>query len=252
VEEPVKRRDIPEAVLDKLAKFEQQAEYLARKVTQTQEAIAAARERLTGGFAKDSEYHDMWATLQQLVKDLPVMERNLSTAKYKLSSCKSWLDGLPDDVVLEPVKVNASRRDLAEVRQRIKDAEDELKALRAVPVPCADIKVRIEHYVSSLARPTVSGIAKGETLRVSWPNDATSVLALLLGDRMVEVLSQEVERMANDPMPLAERSKRIGELTAEVDTLQRQALALSAETCGLPPQAVLGVRAVETKTSRAA
>ncbi len=50
-------------------------------------------------------------------------------------------------------------------------------------------------------------------------------LALLLGDRMVEVLSREVERMANDPMPLRERKKRIAEIEVEI---------------GLPPAVVLG------------
>jgi hypothetical protein len=116
--------------------------------------------------------------------------------------------------------------------------------LRAVPVPSADIKARIEDYVGSLARLKVSGIAMGETLRVAWPGDAISVLALLLGDQMVDVLSQEVERMANDPMPLAERKERIGELTAEIDTLKRQAFALGADNSGLPPEVVLGVRLV--------
>jgi hypothetical protein len=130
------------------------------------------------------------------------------------------------------------------VRERIKDAKDKLDTLRAVPVPSADVKARIEDYVGSLARPKVSGVAEDETLQVSWPKDGISVLALLLGDEMVEVLSQEVERMANDPMPLAERKKRIGELTAEIDTLKRQAFALGADSSGLPPEVVLGVRIV--------
>ena len=165
-------------------------------------------------------------------------------AKGTLASCKAFVDELPDDATLEPVKASVNGRDRAEVRQRISDAEDELKALRAVPMPSADIKTRIEDYVGSLARPKVSGIAEGETLHVSWPKDGISVLALLLGDEMVEVLSQEVERMANDPMPLAERKKRIGELTAKIDTLKRQAFALGADTSGLPPEVVLGVRIV--------
>jgi hypothetical protein len=59
-------------------------------------------------------------------------------------------------------------------------------------------------------------------------------LALLLGDRMVEVLSREVERMANDPMPLRERKKRIAEIEVEI---------------GLPPAVVLGVRVASRSSS---
>jgi hypothetical protein len=41
--------------------------------------------------------------------------------------------------------------------------------------------------------------------------------------------------------------QRIAELEAEIDTLQRQALALGAGTSGLAPAVVLGVRIAETK-----
>jgi hypothetical protein len=179
-----------------------------------------------------------------MVKELPAIEQKLHAARRRLASCKTFVDELPADAMLEPVKVNANGRDVAEVRERIKDAQDKLNTLRAVPVPSANIKARIEDYVGSLARPKVSGIAEGETLDVSWPGDAISLLALLLGDQMVEVLSQEVERIATDPMPLADRKERIGELTAEIDTLKRQAFALGADNSGLPPEVLLGVKVV--------
>jgi len=60
------------------------------------------------------------------------------------------------------------------------------------------------------------------------------------------------DRLANLPMPLPQRKRRIAELQAEIDTLQRQALALGAGTSGLPPAVVLGVRVAETKATRAA
>jgi hypothetical protein len=246
----MKRRSIPEAVLAKLAKFEQAVENLTQRVARTQDSIVSARQRLTGGFRTDQEYNDLYSTLKQLVADKPILERKLSAAEHRLSDCRAWLDALPDDAVLEPVKVKPNGSDLEGIRQRIKDAEDELKKLASVPVPSADIKKRIEDYVGSLARPRVSGIAKGETLRVSWPDDKISVVALLLGDRMVEVLSQQAERMANDPMPLAERNKRIGELMAESDILQRQELALDPETIGVPPEVILGVKVARCEPTK--
>lgn len=248
----MKRNHFPDHVEAKLEQWEREVAHLTQQVSRTEAAIASARERLTGGFEKDQDYRDVRATLDKLIADEFILGSKLAAARSTLADAKAFLAALPDEAVLEPAApVKSNGCDLHTVRRRIQDAEDEVKRLRAVPVPSADIKQRIEGYVGLLARPRVSGIAKGETLRVSWPDDATSVLALLLGDRMVEVLSQEAERMANDPMPLADRKKRIAELKAEIDTLQRQSLALGADTSSLPAQVVLEVK-VAAKTSRSA
>ena len=53
-------------------------------------------------------------------------------------------------------------------------------------------------------------------------------------------------------MPLPQRKRRIAELQQEIDTLQRQALALGADSSTLPPAVVLGVRVAETKATCAA
>lgn len=76
-----------------------------------------------------------------------------------------------------------------------------------------------------------------------------AVLALLLPEEMVKALMGEVERLANEHGPLTERKKRIAELKAEIDTLQRQALALG-DSNGLPPEVVLGVRVVKREPAR--
>lgn len=70
---------------------------------------------------------------------------------------------------------------------------------------------------------------------------------------MVDALMREVDRMLG-PVPLADRPKRISELEAELEMLQRQALALGAElTDDFQPPVVLGVRVAEAKrASRAA
>jgi hypothetical protein len=82
--------------------------------------------------------------------------------------------------------------DLTTIEHRIRDAEDEVQRLRAVPVPPPDIKERVREYVATLARPKVSGI--GQQLRVIWPNDTAAVLALLLPEQMTSALLQEIER----------------------------------------------------------
>jgi hypothetical protein len=176
----------------------------------------------------------------------------LDSAQYTLKNCRAFLDALPDDAVLTPVaSVKPNGLDLDTVWRRIEDAEDEVKRLRAVPVPSSDIEARVREYVAALARPQVSGIGTGQRLQVRWPDDVIAVLALLLPDQMTNALLGEVERVSNLPMPLPQRKRRIAELQAEIDTLQRQALALGAGTSGLPPAVVLGVR-VASRSSRAA
>jgi hypothetical protein len=89
------------------------------------------------------------------------------------------------------------------------------------------------------------------------------MMALLFPDVMVAALMREVERMANDPLPQAERNKRIAQLEREIDELayleEQLVVAAIAEgedvqrSPSAPPQAVLQVRVAEaTKSSRAA
>ena len=74
-------------------------------------------------------------------------------------------------------------------------------------------------------------------------------------------LMGEVERMANDPLPLAQRAPRVAALERELDELHRVeevlvAVAIAAgqpvyRSLSAPPAAVLGVR-VADRISRAA
>jgi uncharacterized small protein (DUF1192 family) len=243
---------IPDMVVTKLDQYEQQVEFLAQKCARTDNAIANARQRLTGGFDKDSAYRDARAALDKLVADQPVLENKLADARYTLASCKDFLAALPDDVALQAVNsVPQNGFDLAQVQRRIAAADDEINKLRAVPTPAADIETRVREYVAALARPKVRGIAAGQQLQVTWPDDVIAVLALLLPDAMVSALMTEIERQSNTPMPLPERRKRIAQLTAEIDALQRQALALGADAADLPAPVVLGVKVVRRVAAQA-
>src|SRR5262245_32240925 len=135
----------------------------------------------------------------------------------------------------EPVEVGTDGLHLADVRKGIKEAEHELADLRKVPTPSSDIEQRIRNYVTEMARPSIGGVGSGETLTIVWPGsgwnqsgprqysaDVLSMTALLHPDQMVDALMQEVDRMVNDPLPLAQREQRIGELERELETLQRQ------------------------------
>jgi hypothetical protein len=181
--------NIPKTVRDTLLKFDQTVEHLTEQATRTKEAIDLARERLTGGFERDQEYRDVRATLDKLVKDLPAIEDKRDAAERTLERCQAWLDELPDDVTLEPVKVKLDGGDLASVKERIRNATDELETLSKVPTPSADIEQRVRKYVAGLGRPKVSGVGDGDHLQVSWPrDDATSLFAILEPGKMTKVI----------------------------------------------------------------
>jgi hypothetical protein len=253
------REDIPATVWKKLATLDEQAEFLHRKNIDLEHAINAARTRLTGGFQKDQDYQDLRRSLERMVADKPAIETKFHRVKHLASNCKRWLDELPEGTVLEPVKVKPNGADLGNVRERIKDAENELHRLRSVPTAAPDIRKRVKDYVQSLAQPVVSGIGAGEELEVRWPSSSIAVFALLFPTKMEEVILAEVDAMANDPLPIKQRRERITELEAEIERLHytEEALVVANGADRSPsalPRCVLGVRVKEAAkhVSRAA
>jgi len=114
----------------------------------------------------------------------------------------------------------------------------------------------------------------GERLSVVWPGaqsssgyysehscDPLGMLAALFPDRMLSLVMAEVERMASDPLPLAQRPARVAALERELDELHRVEEVLVSEavaagepvhrSAAAPPATVLGVR-IANKVSRAA
>jgi DNA repair exonuclease SbcCD ATPase subunit len=117
--------DVPASALDKLNQLSNVAATLGAKVVQMQQAIAAARFRLTGSFAQDCEYRDTRATLDQLIRNLPQLERQRDNAKEIYAACRAWLDELPSGTILEEATAKLDGDTLASVRQRIAALESE-------------------------------------------------------------------------------------------------------------------------------
>jgi hypothetical protein len=239
-------RDLPKAVRDKLLALSAQYEHWSEKAQRTADAINNARARLTGKFANDAAYEDTFATLKKLAADLPIVEAKRDAAERILERCQAWLDELPDVnlEIVKPKPINGS--DLNGIREQLRHAQDELEDLAKVPVPSADIEMHVRDYVAGLGRPKVSGIDGGALpLAVVWPDDAVSLFALLMPDKMVEVILAEINRAANTPMPLDQRRKRMAELRRMIDELQRQAFAMGDAPYNLDPAIILGVRVVK-------
>jgi hypothetical protein len=103
------------------------------------------------------------------------------------------------------------KHELPGVRHRVKTISAEIDALRRAPAPSEDIEARVRDYVRGLA-PKVRGIGVGERLSIIWPGaqapsgytcDPLALVAALFPDRMLALVMGEVERMANDPLPVA-------------------------------------------------
>jgi hypothetical protein len=261
------RNNIPAPALEKLIALSDAAEYRSNKLIATEQGIASARARLTGGFAKNTEYDDVRMTLETMVADLPALKQRCRAAESIHSKCRQWLDDLPADVVVEPVKTNVDGHDLSSVREQIKVAKDELAQLRGLPTVPADIESRVRTYVESLGKPTISGLGKSERLKVCWPGagfdekgpkekaDPLALCALLFPDAMIEALTRQIERQTPNVIPIKDRSARIAALETKLIDLAyvEEALVTAAIADGkdvqrspnTAPQAVLQVRVAE-------
>jgi hypothetical protein len=267
---------LPQHMLAKLLALEEAVATLKAGADGIERGIENRPARLWGNVRRaDDNPRLLESELERLLADQKVLQKRLQAEQSVLSACKAWLDRLPAGTKLEPVAVTADGHDLAGVRKRINAANAELDALRRAPAPSSDIEARVRDYLQGLA-PKVRGIGPGERLSIIFPGaqsssgygyisehtcDPLSLLAALLPDRMLALVMGEVERMANDPLPLAQRAPRIAVLERELDELLRIEEILVAATIAAgepvhrspsaPPTAVLGIR-VADRASRAA
>jgi len=237
-------------------------------------SIENRRARLYGNVRRaDDKPQALTKELDALMADQKVVQKRLQAEQSVLSACK--LDRLPVGTKLEPVTVTTDGHDLADVRKRIKSTAGEIASLKCAPAPSSDIEARVKDYLRGLV-PKVSGVGVGERLSIIFPGaqsspgygyisehtcDPLALLAALFPDRMLALVMGEVERMANDPLPVAQRAPRVAALERELDELHRVEEVLIVDAIAAkqsvhrspsaPPAAVLGVR-VADKVSRAA
>jgi hypothetical protein len=265
---------LPQFVLAKLLALEEAVAALNTRAGVIETGVEDKRARLWGNVRRaDDDPRSLEAELNRLLADQTALKKRLQAEQSVLSACKAWVDRLPAGTKLEPIPVTTEGHDLPGVRKRINAATGELEALRRAPAPSDDIEARVWGYLRGLT-PKVRGIGPGERLSIVWPGaqtptsyiaehtvDPLALIAALFPDRMLSLVMGEVERMANDPLPVAQRPPRIAALDRELEELHRveEVLVAAAIAAGepvhrspsAPPAAVLGVR-VADKVSRAA
>jgi hypothetical protein len=191
--------------------------------------------------------------LEQRLEEQKALQRQRPIEADILGRCRAWLASLPPGAALEQIIPDVEDAlSLSDVRAGIKKLQNQVEALKRVPVPASDIDQKVRTYVKRLPMPSIGGIAAGETLTVQWPSGLHALLAFVEPDVLVDRLMVEINRIANTPYPLAQREQRSDELEREIDRLQRTEEAIvvatgAARERGCPAWVVLGVKAVEAR-----
>jgi hypothetical protein len=208
--------------------------------------ISNLRDRLNGRIVRPGDHPEkLRIELEQRLEEQKALQRQRPIEADILGRCRAWLAALPPGTLLDE-QVNPGVEDglsLSDVRVRIKKLQNQVEALKRVPIPAADIKQKVRAYVERLPMPSIDGIAAGESLTVQWPTGLHALMAFLQPDVLVERLMAEIDRIANTPCPLAQREQRITKLEEEIDRLQRCQEAIVVATgapreTGCPPWVV--------------
>ena len=212
---------------------------------QAESELAMARDLLNG--RREDPRIDMTVVRDGFNATLASAKRLRAAANTEqkvLSAAKTWLEMLSPDAALEPVETSTDGLELADIRSRKQAAAAEIKTLRSVPTPSSDLRERIQGYVEQLAhagRPDVRGVEGGD-LKVKWPSGPSAnrrdlsgfgdsgnpllMAAFLQPELLVERLMGTVTEMVSRPLPPAQRTARIAELSTERDWLARAESAL--------------------------
>ena len=213
--------------------------------------IADLRDRLNGRVVRPGDHPEkLRIELEQRLEEQKALQRQRPIEADMLGRCRAWLADLPPGAVLEQIIPDGEAGlSLSEVRARIKKLQNQVDALKRVPVPASDIEQKVRTYVERLPMPTIGGIGAGEALTVQWPTGLHALMAFLQPDLLVDRLMDAINQIANTPCPLAEREQQIAGLEREIDRLQRTEEAIVVATGaprerGCPPWVVLEARGI--------
>ncbi|MDO9411979.1 MAG: hypothetical protein Q7T81_05320 [Pseudolabrys sp.] len=177
-------------------------------------------------------------------------------------------------VIAEPLKNETLAGAISRTRDEITAAQQHLRAVMTAPLPKGDLKAKARAHARELERqgkPIVSIERNGEVkFEFADPQSfgtstarTVAILAWLHPEAMAKRLEAEIEALPEPKLALSanEKEKRAGELTAQLDKLERteEALIEVALSQGLDvirrsnasPAAVLGV-VVKAKKAEAA
>src|SRR5262245_51603423 len=185
----MKPNQLSQPILLRLLQHDERAAALAAVADKAEHEVTYARRVMRGEITPRGAINATSPReLQKLIKqteagfaaqlDAAKQARAAANAAQRVASAvKSWIDGLPSNVKLEPLHTPVDGHDLPTVRGRLRAVQQELQTLQSTPIPSPDIAERVRDYVEALqraARPAVRGIRRGDLLQVHWPSHAAA------------------------------------------------------------------------------
>jgi hypothetical protein len=240
----------PAFVAAKIATLSDRCAAAAIRADELTGQISDLRDRWSGRTARQGDHPEkLRIEVEQRLEEQKALQRQRPIEADILGRCRAWVASLPTKAVLEQIIPDVEDGlSLSDVRAGIKKLQNQVEALKRVPVPASDIDQKVRIYVERLPIPSIGGIGAGEALTVQWPTGLHALLAFVEPEVLAERLSAEIDRIANTPCSLAQRERQINELEREIDRLQRTEEAIVVATGaprerGCPPWVVLGVKA---------
>ena len=222
---------LPASAIDRLMAVDSHADRLARMAAIAESEVAGARSLMNGHSKADAASVLRARTeFPETLKRAQASRVAADAAVRAASSCKAFVDGLPDSAELEVVEVKPNGVDLAECRNRIASIRTEINRIKSLPAP-SDREL-IETFVDEIRRPAEQQIAE---MLTRWPHftsaehiamgiDRTAMAALQVviapAEAIVSYLCERIDATADKAMPPADRPVRIVELEQQLLQLQ--------------------------------
>jgi len=115
------------------------------KADQLTAQIADLRDRFNGRVIRTGDHPEkLRIDIQQRLEEQKALQRQRPIEADILGRCRAWLAGLPRGAVLEQIIPDTETGlSLSDVRVRIKKLQNQVEALKGVPIPASDIRVKV-------------------------------------------------------------------------------------------------------------
>ena len=124
--------------------------------------ISDLRDRWNGRTARQGDHPEkLRIELEQRLEDQKALQRQRPIETDILGRCRAWLAALPPRAVLEQIIPDVEDGlSLSDVRARTKKLQNQVEALKRVPVPASDIEQKVRTYVERLPMPIIAGLLR--------------------------------------------------------------------------------------------
>jgi hypothetical protein len=262
----VKLSAAPQPVLSKLFELDERAAALTAAADAHDRRLADVRNRLNGRRVNSrDDYVALEQELPRLIEAQPKLRNRATREQQVLSSCKYFLDQLPDGAALEVLEVQPSA-DLATTRARVVRLIEERKSIINAPPSPQEMSAEVRAWVAMVGEQgSPSRLLTDNSFAPKWggsavadpsdrPRSPFAFLCWLNPDAMVARFQQELETRASalSRLTRAERTARLDQIEMTLAQLRydEEALVIAAIASGedvtrdaaAPVEAVLQIR----------